>query len=275
MKGIRELREAINMTQKQAAQAAGIGSLTWKKWEEEKTEPKTDLWNLFLSRVNTKPVYTKPDTTKSPTPDMIRQARIVMRMTEKDAADIKRLSESAWIYFETGAAKMHYALWADWVYITKVLTPVFNFGEIEIISPDTIRQGRLKSGLTQKEASLICGAHISTWMNWENGRTKMNPMIWKKFLEYCKNIPIKEIPDDIPSRAELREHRLSHNMTLMQAANIAGVSSVTWMNWENGRTKINHSAWLKYSSTCAKLLPLLEQQAEIAKKISQAMADLA
>lgn len=49
-------------------------------------------------------------------------------------------------------------------------------------TPEEIRAARIAAGLTQREAAALIYATQSAWEDWEQGRRRMHPGLFKLFL---------------------------------------------------------------------------------------------
>lgn len=48
-------------------------------------------------------------------------------------------------------------------------------------NPESIREARAASGLTQSEAAALIGSTARTWQDWERGIAAMHPGLWRLF----------------------------------------------------------------------------------------------
>lgn len=48
--------------------------------------------------------------------------------------------------------------------------------------PQTIRDARIKAGLTQGQAALLVNTKWRVWQQWELGLRRMHPAFWELFL---------------------------------------------------------------------------------------------
>jgi len=58
---------------------------------------------------------------------------------------------------------------------------------------ENVRQARDAAGLTQTQAAALIGASLRSWQEWEQGKTKMHPGLWRLFrhLAGIERIPYR------------------------------------------------------------------------------------
>ncbi|EQD35296.1 hypothetical protein B1A_18361 [mine drainage metagenome] len=55
-------------------------------------------------------------------------------------------------------------------------------------SPATLKTLRRKAGLTQVQAAALCLSAPRSWQDWESGRRRMHPAIFRVFEEACTGL---------------------------------------------------------------------------------------
>ncbi len=106
-------------------------------------------------------------------------------------------------------------------------------------SPAVLKNLREKAELTQAQAAAICLSALRSWQDWEGGRRRMHPAIFRVFEEACAGL--EGYWQATP--AKLRELRKEARITEPKAAKLCCASLVAWRGFESGRVPMPPSLY--------------------------------
>ncbi len=117
---------------------------------------------------------------------------------------------------------------------------------------DKLRWYRYKKALLQREVADYIGVDRSTYIHYEEMGRDYYPIENMEKLAVLFGVPVTELLDDFnmflykDQGKQIREKRLSLNMTQSEYAQMLGVNLGNLKKWEQNRVRIFKSTWEKY-----------------------------
>lgn len=118
--------------------------------------------------------------------------------------------------------------------------------------PDKLRWYRYQKALRQRDVADYLGIHRSTYVHYEEDGVDYYPIENMEKLAQLYEIPVTELLDDYNlflyqgQGRQLRERRLSLNLTQSAFAKQLGVPLWSIKKWEYERVQITKSSWERY-----------------------------
>ena len=117
---------------------------------------------------------------------------------------------------------------------------------------DKLRWHRYRKAMLQREVADYIGVERSTYIHYETVGRDYYPIENMKKLAVLFGVPVTELLDDFnkflyyDQGKQIREKRMSLNMTQREYADKLGVSLCNLKKWEMNRVRIFKSTWERY-----------------------------
>ncbi len=117
---------------------------------------------------------------------------------------------------------------------------------------DKLRWYRYRKALLQREVADYIGVDRSTYIHYEEMGRDYYPIENMEKLATLFGVPVTELLDDFnmflynDQGKQIREKRMSLNMTQREYANMLGVPLCNLKKWEMNRVRIFKSTWERY-----------------------------
>ena len=118
--------------------------------------------------------------------------------------------------------------------------------------PDKLRYHRYRKALLQREVADCIGVERRTYIRYEEYGHDYYPLENMEKLAALFDVPVTELLDDFNlflyhnQGKQIRERRLSLNMTQHEYANMLGVSVGNLRRWEQNKVRIFKSTWKRF-----------------------------
>jgi transcriptional regulator with XRE-family HTH domain len=112
-------------------------------------------------------------------------------------------------------------------------------------TPEMVADARRWLELSMEECAKRMNVKLITWRNWERGVSQMPLNRWLGLLKAAGHSNIVP-PAPGPKPAILADTRYEYYLTKGEAAELAGVSAVTWGHWERGTKTMPAERWTRF-----------------------------
>ncbi len=246
---LKNLRDRLDLTQKELAELLDVSSVTISSWESGNTKPqKENKENIVELREKSKAEVEdmlereeEDDGQEEPALD-VRSVRDKHGLTQEEFAEVLGVTATTVSNWEQGETTPS----EERIEEMQTLDGLSEEEEEETgtsISGDEIKQIRSERDLSQSELAEQLGVSAGTVSNWERGKSRPESDKLDQLQDLAEQERTDEDESDGAFSAEdLKTFRDEHDLSQAELADELGVSAGTISNWERGKGTVSDSA---------------------------------